>query len=261
MPWVRSVARATGWPPYLPAAKEPFSAIATAPPCGICAIRPAPPSTSRCRELSGVRASGLRSTQPGSSTQPTAPRWRASPSPRSPARCSTWPRSYPPPSSAAPTRRRNGTRSSMQGQCTSYSTARTGAADSLPSLPCSTTTQQSQPSRNRTSSPPSSTWSAAGLPLPQLNVLVDGYLVDAYWPQARLVVELQSYQHHAHRQAFDRDYAKLGRLRLGGYEVLPLTHRQVTEEADWVVGALRSLLRRQSNGVVVARRAVPLANV
>jgi very-short-patch-repair endonuclease len=58
-------------------------------------------------------------------------------------------------------------------------------------------------------------------------VLVDGYLVDAHWPAARLVVELQGYEYHAHRQAFDHDYAKLGRLTLAGYQVLPLTHRQL----------------------------------
>lgn len=89
-----------------------------------------------------------------------------------------------------------------------------------------------------------------GLPLPQLNVLVDGYLVDAHWPAARLVVELQSYEHHAHRQAFDRDYAKLGRLTLAGYQVLPLTYRQLKQERDWVVASLRALLR-------AARSAVP----
>jgi hypothetical protein len=33
----------------------------------------------------------------------------------------------------------------------------------------------------------------ARLPPPRMNVLVEGYLVDAYWPSARLVVELQGY--------------------------------------------------------------------
>jgi very-short-patch-repair endonuclease len=91
----------------------------------------------------------------------------------------------------------------------------------------------------------------AGLPLPSVNVLVEGYLVDAYWPAKRLVVELQSYEHHAHRQAFDRDYAKLGRLSIAGYQVLPLTDRQLKLEREWVVAALGALLG-------AARSAVPV---
>jgi very-short-patch-repair endonuclease len=83
----------------------------------------------------------------------------------------------------------------------------------------------------------------AGLPLPGLNVLVEGFLVDAYWPGARLVVELQSYEHHSHRQAFERDNFKLARLHVAGYRVLPLTHRQLRDEAEWVVGAVGSLVR------------------
>jgi len=88
-----------------------------------------------------------------------------------------------------------------------------------------------------------------GLPLPSLNVLVEGYLVDAYWPQARLVVELQSYEHHSHRQAFERDHSKLARLRLAGCEVLPLTYRQVQTEGRWVVGAVQALLRARGREV------------
>jgi hypothetical protein len=38
----------------------------------------------------------------------------------------------------------------------------------------------------------------ACLPLPQLNVLVEDFQIDAYWPEARLVVELQSWEHHGH---------------------------------------------------------------
>jgi very-short-patch-repair endonuclease len=82
----------------------------------------------------------------------------------------------------------------------------------------------------------------AGLPTPEVNVLVEEFEVDAYWPSARLVVELQSYAYHSDREAFERDHAKLARLKLAGYEVLALTWRQVTEEPAWVVGAVRALL-------------------
>ena len=81
----------------------------------------------------------------------------------------------------------------------------------------------------------------AALPLPQLNVLVEGYLVDAYWPRAGLVVELQSYEHHAHRQAFERDNSKLTRLQVAGHAVLPLTHRKLRDQPGEVVGAVRSI--------------------
>jgi very-short-patch-repair endonuclease len=61
---------------------------------------------------------------------------------------------------------------------------------------------------------------------------------------AWLVVELDGYEYHRGPRAFERDHAKLGRLRLAGYEVLPLTHRQLTRERAWVAGAVRSPLRR-----------------
>ena len=86
----------------------------------------------------------------------------------------------------------------------------------------------------------------AGLPLPQLNVLVEGFLVDAYWPGARLAVELQSYGFHSHRRAFERDRSKLAHLKVAGYEVLALTHRQVTREPQWVGRAVSSLLAQSS---------------
>jgi very-short-patch-repair endonuclease len=82
----------------------------------------------------------------------------------------------------------------------------------------------------------------AGLPLPQLNVSVEGFMVDAYWPRAWLVVELQSWKHHAHRQAFERDNERLGRLQLAGYSVLPLTYRQLRDQPDWVIRSIGGLL-------------------
>jgi len=82
----------------------------------------------------------------------------------------------------------------------------------------------------------------ADLPPYQRNVLVRGYEVDAYWPEANLVVELQSYTWHSDPEAFERDHAKLANLRIAGFEVLALTHRQVTREGAWAVGAIRSIL-------------------
>ena len=84
-----------------------------------------------------------------------------------------------------------------------------------------------------------------GLPLPQLNVCVEGFMVDAYWPRAWLVVELQSWRHHAHRQAFERDSERLGRLQLAGYSVLPLTYRQLRDQPDWVIRSIGGLLRAE----------------
>ncbi len=53
---------------------------------------------------------------------------------------------------------------------------------------------------------------AYGIAMPQVNVLVDGYLVDAYWPEANLVVELDGYEFHHDREAFERDRRKLAQL-------------------------------------------------
>jgi very-short-patch-repair endonuclease len=85
----------------------------------------------------------------------------------------------------------------------------------------------------------------AGLPLPQLNVSIEGFMVDAYWPRGRLVVELQSWEHHGHRQAFERDNERLGRLQVAGYSVLPLTYRQLRDQRDWVIHTIGELLRAQ----------------
>jgi very-short-patch-repair endonuclease len=86
----------------------------------------------------------------------------------------------------------------------------------------------------------------AGLPVPQVNVVVEGFVVDVYWPAADLVVELQGYAYHSSREAFERDHARLARLKLAGYEVMALTWRQVTEEPAWVAGAIQSMLGRSA---------------
>lgn len=89
---------------------------------------------------------------------------------------------------------------------------------------------------------------ARDLPTPQVNVLVEGFLVDAYWPAARLVVELDSYEHHRDRETFERDRLKQAKLRLAGCEVVAVTYRQVVDRPAWVAGVVRRLLSRAAAG-------------
>ncbi len=70
----------------------------------------------------------------------------------------------------------------------------------------------------------------AGLPHPQVNVLLEGRLVDFLWPAARLVVETDSYTYHGDRPAFERDHETTVALTTAGYEVLRTTNRML--EAD-----------------------------
>jgi hypothetical protein len=59
-----------------------------------------------------------------------------------------------------------------------------------------------------------------GLPLPQVNVLVHGILVDCWWPEARFVVELDSRAFHATWEARERDLARDAALLREGITTL-----------------------------------------
>jgi very-short-patch-repair endonuclease len=84
------------------------------------------------------------------------------------------------------------------------------------------------------------------LPQPEVNSRVGPYEVDFLWRQARLVVETDSWRHHADRSAFERDRARDAHLQSLGFRVLRFTHRQLTGERSAVVAALRALLGQRS---------------
>ncbi|MDQ6835100.1 MAG: endonuclease domain-containing protein [Actinomycetota bacterium] len=86
---------------------------------------------------------------------------------------------------------------------------------------------------------------AAGLPEPQLNVVVDGYVVDCFWPQANLIVELDGYGFHRSRRSFEEDRARDTVHTLAGRRTLRVTPRRVTaQEAGALLNDLRVLLAR-----------------
>jgi hypothetical protein len=83
----------------------------------------------------------------------------------------------------------------------------------------------------------------AGIPLPQVNVLVEGYIVDFYWPQARVIVETDGYAYHKDRPAFEKDRESTVYLTAAGYTVHRATYRMLKVKPDLLLNVLcRELL-------------------
>ena len=80
------------------------------------------------------------------------------------------------------------------------------------------------------------------LPEPVQNVHVLGHEVDALWPEAKLIVELDSWEHHGHRAAFERDRARDPKLMIAGYRTIRVTHRRLDREAEQLAAEIRQLL-------------------
>jgi very-short-patch-repair endonuclease len=82
------------------------------------------------------------------------------------------------------------------------------------------------------------------LPLPEVNVRVGSLLVDFFWPDHRVVVETDGYRYHRGRVAFEDDRVRDLKLRALGYDVLRFTHRQVADNPEQVLTAVKKALSR-----------------
>jgi very-short-patch-repair endonuclease len=80
------------------------------------------------------------------------------------------------------------------------------------------------------------------LPRPLVNARVGDYVADFLSPWASLIVETDGYRYHCGRAAFEHDHARQARLIAHGYEVLRFTWRQVVDEPEEVIAALRARL-------------------
>ncbi len=83
---------------------------------------------------------------------------------------------------------------------------------------------------------------AHGLPIPACNVVVEGWLVDAVWAAAKVVVEVDGWRGHRTRAQLERDHQRDLELRRAGYTVLRYTWRQLSETPGVVAGELRRYL-------------------
>jgi very-short-patch-repair endonuclease len=82
------------------------------------------------------------------------------------------------------------------------------------------------------------------LPRPEVNHTVGAFTVDFLWPAQGLVVEVDGWDTHRTRAAFENDRARDLELKLRGYQVVRFTWRRITQDPAGVAAALRELLRK-----------------
>ena len=83
---------------------------------------------------------------------------------------------------------------------------------------------------------------AEGLPLPVTNRPAGGRRVDCRWPEFRLTVELDSYQFHRSRHAWEQDRRREREAHARGDDFRRYTYGDVCEEPRFMLAELRILL-------------------
>ncbi len=82
----------------------------------------------------------------------------------------------------------------------------------------------------------------AGLPRPATGFNVEGHELDFYWPDLRFAVELDFYETHGTREAFERDHLRDEDLALAGVETNRVTGRRLEREPARVIERVSALL-------------------
>jgi very-short-patch-repair endonuclease len=71
----------------------------------------------------------------------------------------------------------------------------------------------------------------------------NGYYVDILFRSPRLILEIDGFETHGTRLAFEQDRRRRNDLVLAGYRVLNFTYLQLVDDPGWVIGCIRSALR------------------
>lgn len=81
------------------------------------------------------------------------------------------------------------------------------------------------------------------LPMPLVNSRLEGYEVDFHWPDASLVVEIDSYTYHRSWPQRKRDLARDAHLKSRGHEVLRFVEEQLLEGEERAFAQIGLFLR------------------
>jgi hypothetical protein len=85
----------------------------------------------------------------------------------------------------------------------------------------------------------------AGLPIPLLNTWVGKFEIDAYWEEERFAVEIDGWETHRTRRAFENDRLRQEEMKLAGIDMVPISARRIETEPAVVGRRLALLLERR----------------
>jgi predicted transcriptional regulator of viral defense system len=86
---------------------------------------------------------------------------------------------------------------------------------------------------------------AAELPPPAINTWVEKFEIDVYWEAERFAVEVDGWEAHGNRQAFEADHLRWEQMKLAGIEVLPISARRIEQAPGELGRHLTTLLGRR----------------
>lgn len=92
----------------------------------------------------------------------------------------------------------------------------------------------------------------AGLPQPRTNYVDHGFELDCYWPEFRFAVELDVFETHGTRAAFERDRKRQEDLLLAGITMTRVTGPRLEREPEAVIARVARLLEQRGAATALA---------
>jgi very-short-patch-repair endonuclease len=86
----------------------------------------------------------------------------------------------------------------------------------------------------------------AGLPVPEVNAKVGNYTADFVWRAQRVIVELDGYDYHRGRAAFERDHQRDAEHQQAGFLVIRVTGRQLNRNLEAILVRIATALARRA---------------
>jgi len=87
-----------------------------------------------------------------------------------------------------------------------------------------------------------------GLSAPVLNCWVGKWEIDAYWENERFAVEVDGWETHGSRQAFEEDRLRLEEMKLAGIDCIRISARRIETHPDQIAQRIRTFLSRRGAG-------------